>query len=92
MERRRMYVEAAADSYAQVRSIDGERRSAFIAGATWLARWMLQMQDHGALFEGSADAGTKKLLDDLTMKDIRKQLGVLLAYEEQLKGAPDGGV
>jgi hypothetical protein len=79
---RKLHIESAARRFAVEHHINGEKRESFIEGAKWLARWMSGVADHGSLAKGMAGADTLKMLDKLSLKEIRGQLEVLLSWED----------
>jgi hypothetical protein len=79
----RLRVEREAEEYAREWTTNEEKRKAFIAGAVWVAREFWRLDDRGPMLEAMASKSIKDYLDELTLKDIRKVLKHLLAYEKE---------
>lgn len=84
------WVEHEASQYAKESYTNEDKKAAFVAGARWLAERFARSIDHGPMVEHLCSKGTKDYLDELSLKDIKKELSWLLSTVPAAQDGKDG--
>lgn len=78
MRHEKMVIERAAERAAEVRSIDNEKKQAFIDGAVFAAKYFFRSLEVHPM----EDSSVRKYLDQFRYKDLVEKVQCLLSYRE----------